>query len=202
MKIKIFISIFILGINLLSAQTKIKVKTKYGSENTEIQNLYNFENIFVQQFCFKSEKLKGKSYLIKLLEFKKGKKVNSTILFDGTESDYFKINSNETSLKFNVKLDNEKLKIQIATDKFISKKLYFELKEEDDKYVLKDFFGRNSEIKIDIDKSTSILALITPFINEKGFGSYCDVANSKINPNKLGKHFKLPHYFLINIEFK
>ncbi len=201
-KIKLLISIFIVGINCLNAQTEIKVKSKYGSENVEIQNLYDFENIFVQKFYFKGEKLKGKSYIIKLQEFTKGQKTESTTLFDGTESDYFKIKSNEITLKFNLKLDDKKLKIQIATDKFRSKKSYFKLKDDSNKYVLKDFFGSNSEITIDINKSNPILALITPYINKSGFGSYCDVANSKVSPYEYGKYFKIPHYFLINIEFK
>ncbi len=202
MKIKLLLLTFLLNVSFLNAQTEIKVKSKYGSDNPEIQNLYDFENIFVQQFDFEGKKLKGKSYVIKLIEFSKGEKEKSVILFDGTESDYFKIQSDKIVLKFNLKLDDDKLKIQIITDKFNSKKSFFKLKEDYNKYVLKDFFGRNSEIKIDINKSNAILTLITPFVNKDGFGSYCDVANSKIDPNKFGTYFNIPHYFLINIEFK
>ena len=43
---------------------------------------------------------------------------------------------------------------------------------------------------------------ITPTIHEDGSSSYCEVAQSDIAPEKLGAHFKIPHYFLITIAFK
>ncbi|PKP15193.1 MAG: hypothetical protein CVU07_11030, partial [Bacteroidetes bacterium HGW-Bacteroidetes-23] len=71
-----------------------------------------------------------------------------------------------------------------------------------DKYALKDFFGSNEEMNIELNKKTAVFAIITPTIHKDGSGSYCEVAQSSIKPEKLGEHFKIPHYFLITITFK
>lgn len=66
----------------------------YGSENTEIQSLMDFENIYMEQLNFESENLNGKYYKIDIEEYKDGKQIQISLLFDGIESEYFKINSN------------------------------------------------------------------------------------------------------------
>ena len=67
---------------------------------------------------------------------------------------------------------------------------------------MKDFFGSKKELSIDLQKKNAVFAIITPTIHEDGSGSYCEVAQSEIAPEKLGEHFKIPHYFLITITFK
>ncbi|PIE79385.1 MAG: hypothetical protein CSA15_03185 [Candidatus Delongbacteria bacterium] len=197
------ITLFLLFILTLSyGEGRIKVTAKYGSINPEIQNLYDFENIFVEQLNFEGSDLKGSSYIIDVVEFKDGEKVSSNTLFDGTELDYFKINSNKSSLIFNIKLEKEDLKVQLSTDRFRSKKLYYKLSQNRDRYVLKDFFGNRSKIYLNKDEKFPILAIITPTINKNGSASYCNVVQSEVKPDKLGISFKIPHYFLVYIEFK
>lgn len=61
MKLKIkSLFLFIIITNFLSAQNVIKITTNYDSENTEIQDLIDFENIYVEQLNFESENLIGK----------------------------------------------------------------------------------------------------------------------------------------------
>ena len=72
----------------------IKITNHYGSENKEIQDLIDFESIYIEQLNFEGETLKGKSYQIALEEYIEGRLAHTTMLFDGTESDYFKISSN------------------------------------------------------------------------------------------------------------
>ena len=72
----------------------------YGSENQEIQNLMDFEKIYTERLNFASEELKGKHYEVSLEEFKNGKLIKTSALFDSSESDYFKIDSNSESLSF------------------------------------------------------------------------------------------------------
>ncbi|MDR2652444.1 MAG: hypothetical protein LBC68_09060, partial [Prevotellaceae bacterium] len=121
----------------------------YGSENKDIQDLINFENIYIEKLNFEGQNLKGKSYIIKIVEFKDGKQINSSILFDGTEIDYLKTDSDKESLKFLFKLSDGKLKTYIRGKKFGSQKSYFKLYDDADKYALKDFFGEQSELDID-----------------------------------------------------
>lgn len=203
MKLKIGISFFVvLMTNLVFGQETIKMTSSYGSDSPEIQDLIDFENIFIQKLNFQGDKLKGNSYTINLEEFKKGKLTKTSTLFDGTETDYFKIDTDNESLKFFFKLSESKLKTYIRGKKFGSKKSYFKLNTDADKYALKDFFGNHEEMNIELNKKTAVFAIITPTIHKDGSGSYCEVAQSNINPEKLGEHFKIPHYFLITITFQ
>jgi hypothetical protein len=200
-KIKVLLTFLVLS-NIAFAQNVVKMTNNYGSENPEIQDLIDFENIYIEKLNFESEKLNGKFITISIEEYKNGKLKNTSILFDGSESDYFKINSDKESLKFFFKMTDGKLKTYIRGKKFGSKKSFFKLYEDSEKYALKDFFGIKSELNLDIKEKNAIFAIITPTIHKDGSGSYCEVAQSNIEPEKLGENFKIPHYFIVNIEFK
>jgi hypothetical protein len=203
MKLRIkLLSTLLIITNFVFAQNTIKVTNNYGSENREIQDLIDFENIYIEKLNFESEIIKGKSFKISLEEYKSGKLTNTSILFDGSKSDYFKIDSDKESLKFFFRMTDGKLKTYIRGQKFGSKKSYFKLLNDSDQYALKDFFGSKSELNLDINKKHAIFAIITPTIHKDGSGSYCEVAQSNIEPENFGEHFKIPHYFIITIEFK
>ncbi len=193
-------------ITSLAFAQNIKVTSNYGSENQDIQDLINFENLFFEKLNFQSENLKGKSYNISLEEFKNGKLVKSSVLFDGSEADIFMIDKDKLSLKFAFKLSDGKLKTFVigktaSGQGFYSKKFYAKLDNDEDDYALKNFFGSKEEISLDMNKKNAIFAIITPTIHEDGTGSYCEVAQSNIAPEKLGEKFKIPHYFLVSIKF-
>jgi len=193
-------------ISSLAFAQNVKVTSNYGSENQDIQDLINFENIFFDKLNFQSENLKGKTYKIALEEFKKGKLVKTSVIFDGSEADIFKIDKDKLSLKFAFKLSDGKLKTfvigkTISGQGFYSKKFYSKLHNEEDDYALKNFLGSKEDISLDINKKNAIFAIITPTIHEDGTGSYCEVAQSDIAPEKLGEKFKIPHYFLVSIKF-
>lgn len=188
--------------NIAFAQNIVKMTNNYGSENSEIQDIIDFENIYIEELNFESTEINGKFITISIDEYKNGKLKQSSILFDGSESDYFKIGSDKESLKFFFKMNDGKLKTYIRGQKFGSKKSFFILSEESEKYALKNFFGTKTELNLDISKKNSIFAIITPTIHKDGSGSYCEVAQSNIEAQKLGEHFNIPHYFIINIEFK
>ena len=175
---------------------------KYGSDNGEIQDIIDFENIYIETLNFEGDLLNGKNYQINLEEYKNGKLTTKKLLFDSSESDYFKINSNSLSLKFFFKMSDGKLKTYIRSNLFGTKKSYFNLMNDSDKYALKDFFGEKKEVTINPNKKNAVFAILTPTIHPDGSGSYCEVAQSDIAPEKLGEHFKIPHYFLVTINFK
>lgn len=202
MKIKYSLLLLVLAANFSFGQNSVKVTSNYGSENTDIQNLIDFENIYFEQLNFEGKEIKEKQYKISLQEFKNGKLISKSILFDGFEDDYFKIKSDKESLKFLFKMADGKLKTYIRGSKFGSKKSYFKLKDNSDQYALKDFFGSNSELHIDANQETAIFAIITPTKHEDGSSSYCEVVQLEIKPENLGSHFKIPHYFLVTIQFK
>lgn len=184
------------------SQKYIIMTNSYGSENQEIQNLMDFEKIYTERLNFASEDLKGKDYEVSLEEFKNGKLIKTSALFDSSDSDYFKIDSNSESLSFFFKLSDGKLKTYIRGKKFGSKKYYFELDSDSDEYTLKDFFGDKKEVTIDFQKKNAVFAIITPTLYKDGSSSYCEVAYSGIAPEKFGEHFNIPHYFIVSIKFK
>lgn len=196
------LAILILSSNFAFSQNTIKMTYNGENENKEIQGLIDFENIYIEELNFESENLKGKSYQINLEEYVNGKFTKVSMLFDGTESDYFKIDSDKESVKFFFKLSDGKLKTFIRGKKFGSKKSYFKLFSDSEQYAVKDFFGSKKELNIEFDKKNAVFAIITPTINKDGSGSYCKVAQSDEKPENLGKKFKIPHYFLITITFK
>lgn len=201
MKLKIIFLLTLIS-NAISAQDSIKMTNNYGSQNKEIQDLIDFENIYIEQLNFSSLKLIGKSYKINIEEYKNGILLSTTKLFDGFETDYFKITTKEETLKFFFRLSDGKLKTYIRGKKFGSKKSYFNLMSDSDQYVLKDFFGNKEVINLDINSKNTLFAIITPTIHSDGSGSYCEVVQSDIKPEKLGEQFNIPHYFLITITFK
>ncbi|CEN44854.1 hypothetical protein ACILD6_09500 [Capnocytophaga canimorsus] len=198
---------FLLCIAFLSitfGQEKIKVTSVYGSENKEVQVLLDFENIYIQTLTFHGATIKGKHYEVTISEYENGNLVRTETLFDGSESDYFRNQSNTLPLTFFFKMADGKFKGFLRGERFGSKKVYFDLKSESDMYVLKDFFGSSNEwfFTSDTNKATAIFAIITPKINPDGSGSYCEVAQSDIAPERFGTHFLIPHYFLVSIRFK
>jgi hypothetical protein len=193
-------------ISSLTFAQNVKVTSDYGSENRDVQDLISFENIFFDKLNFQSDNLKGKSYEIVLEEFRNGKSIKTSVLFNGAEADIFKIDNDKVSLKFAFKLSNGKLKTfvigsTVTGQGFYSKKHYSKLYNDEDDYSLKNFFGSKEEISLDINKKNAIFAIITPTIHEDGSGSYCEVAQSGVAPEKLGEKFKIPHYFLVTIKF-
>ncbi len=200
-QLKFIFSLFLIS-NFAFSQNTIRMTSKYGSDNSEIQDIIDFENIYVETLNFEGDILKGKNYQIDLEEYKNGKLASKKLLFDSSESDYFRINSNSISLKFFFKMSEGKLKTYIRSKNFGTKKSYFNLINDSDKYALKDFFGEKKELTVDLNKKNAIFTILTPTIHPDGSGSYCEVAQSDIVPEKLGEHFKIPHYFLITITFK
>jgi len=202
MKLKFNLLVLLLIIsNSVFSQKTVKMTCNYGINNKDIQELTDFEGIYIEQLNFEGENLNGKSYIIKIIEFKEGKKINSSTLFDD-KSDYFKINSDSVSLKFFFKLNDGELKVQIRGNNFLSKKTYFKLYNDEYEYALKDFFYNKSELNIDLSKTNAVFAIITPSIHKDGSGSYCQVVQTDVTPEELGTHFKIPHYFIVTIEFK
>lgn len=204
MKLKSTLLLVVLAVNITWAQELVKVTNNYGSENNEVQELADFENIYIEKLNFEGEALKDKYYEVNIREFKNGKEVRKETLFDASESDYFKIKSDKVALKFFFSMANGKLKAYLKGPGFGSKKSYFKLNDEGDRYALKDFFGRKEvlEFNMTTNKVFPAFAIITPTIHKDGSGSYCEVVQSDIKPENLGSHFKIPHYFLVSIQFK
>ena len=179
------------------------MKITGGSENKDLQNMMSFEGIALDKFEFSGKQLIGKDYDLKVKEFQNGKLVSTTLIIDSKEDDYFKIKRDTFRFMMLTKVgDDKKFKIEIAFEGFTSKKLSFNLYDNNGRYVLKTFLGGKSEINIPIKGKIYIMSLITPSLHKDGSSSYCEVAQSGVNPEKLNEKFNVPHYFLIEMTLK
>lgn len=202
MKKGLLLIAFLFTAQLNYSQKTVKIVTQYGAKNHELEEVLDFENIGMETLTFESESIKGKYYNINIREYKNGKLVSTKSLFDGSNSEYFIIDSTYTSFKFFTKMENNQLKTSISADRFSSQQQFFKLKKGNGTYVLKDFQGLKDFLSVPINEEFPILAVITATKHKDGSGSYCEVAQSGIAPEKFGEKFNIPHYFIISMEFK
>jgi hypothetical protein len=183
-------------------QKTVKMSTGYGAKNRELEEVLSFQNIGIETLNFESDEIKGKYYEINIQEFKNGKLIKTKSLFEGSESEYFKIDSTFTSFKFFTKMENNKLKTYLKGKRFGSRQEFFNLEKGNGEYVLKDFQGSKKFLNVPLNEEFPILAIITATKHKDGSGSYCEVAQSEIAPDKFGEKFNIPHYFIISMKFK
>ena len=199
-KIMLFALLFVFQLNY--SQKTVKMTTEYGAKNRELQEVLNFENIGLETLNFESNEIKGKYYEINIKEFKNGKLIKTKSLFKGNDSEYFIIDSTFTSFKFFTKRENNKLKTFLKGKRFGSRQEFFDLEDGNGAYVLKNFQGVKKFLNVPLNEEFPILAIITATKHKDGSGSYCEVAQSEIAPEKFGEKFNIPHYFIISMKFK
>lgn len=154
---QLLLLIFLIPI-LTNAQAKsiehsdvVNASIQNGLEDSNLQTLFDFENINYSEFSFQGESIKGKYFVIRMKEFSNGDLINTTTLFDESGNDYFKIDSTQTSFKFLSKIGREDLKTWIRGNRFGSEKLYFPIDEDNGNYVAKDFFGARTVLEKNIN---------------------------------------------------
>lgn len=195
--------LFLLIFNTSFSQDSTKMRITGGSENRDLQSMMAFEGIALDKFEFSGKQLIGKDYDFKVKEFKNGKLVSTTILMDSKEDEYFKIKKDTFRFKMLTKVgDDKKFKIEIAFGGFTSKKLTFDLFEKNGLYVMKTFLGGKTEMKLPATGKFYIMSLITPTLHKDKSSSYCEVAQSGLDPEKLNEKYNIPHYFLIEMTLK
>ncbi len=199
-----FINIlFLLIVNTSFSQDSIKMKITGGSENKDFQSMMSFEGIALDKFEFSGKQLIGKDYEFKVKEFKSGKLVSTTLIIDSKEDDFFKIKRDTFRFKMFTKVgDDKKFKIEISFGGFISKKLTFDLFEKNGLYVMKTFLGSKGEMNLPATGRSYLMCLITPTLHKDNSSSYCEVAQSGLDPEKLNEKYNIPHYFLIEMTLK
>lgn len=192
--------ILLIGCQALS-QESITMALNPVEINQDLKIVLDFENISLDEVQFKGNSIKDKYYVLRLKEFKQGTLTTTQTLFDERGNKYFKVDSTFTSFKFMSKIDKDHLKLWIRSNRFGSKQSYFEINDNNGRYVVKDFLGSERSLKVPADSPFYVYAIITPNRSSNGSGSYCRVAQSEVNPEEFGREFDIPHYFLIEMEF-
>ena len=179
------------------------MRTEFGLKNNDLNSLLLFENISIEKVSFEGAELPGKSYEIKLKEYKKGKLTKTELLFTTKGLDFLKIDTTYTSFKLFTKVESGKIKLFIQSPTMYGKQKYYKIKsglEQD--YILHNIKGENDFTYVSSDLEFPIFVIITPSINDGIKSSYCDVAQSDVKPADYWKSFKIPHYYVISMKFE
>lgn len=184
------------------AQSDIKMRTQYGSENIELMSVLSFEGIALDKITFSGNDLKDKNFQIIIKKFVRGRLTNTDVAFDSTEDDYFKIKSDKFNFRVLTKTTSANtVKFDFQFNGF-SKQKEYKVAANQKEFASKDFLGGKSETSIPLKANTYILTYMMPYQKKDGSKQYCEVAQSGVNPEELGTKYAIPTYFLIGIKFQ
>lgn len=168
----------------------------------DFQSLIQFEKISYYRMAFAGDALTGKSFELRVKRFDKGKLTLNWLQMDSSELGALgQVKDGKLSMKLMAKATDGSAKIDFQFPRFTSGKS-FDAPKSKHEYVMKDFLGAETKMTFEPMKETYFLAYLLPTEHSDGFASYCEVAQSGVNPEELGDKFKVPTYFLLSIKFK
>jgi hypothetical protein len=174
----------------------VKMISEYGSKNSEITNLMQFQNIDYFNVKFVGQHLQDKYFLLVCKEVWDGKIKKIDTLFNSKENSHVgKIETDTLSLVTFGTNTNDKLKLFFRLPKVgINRKF--------DAIVTDDYSLRatGSDIKIKYNKDFTAFAYILPY-EADGWKMYCAVAQSGVNIAEWGKKFHIKHYLIFDMKF-
>ncbi len=174
-----------------------------GPESEEMRDLMAFQGIDYEKVKIKAVGIKGKDYHITLKEFEGGALKRSEVIFDSSRDNFFKIKADSLDFKVLTQVDASGFfNLMVKFKRFSISEKYKIPEHKTGDYVLKNFLGSKDEIPFKIKGSNYLLVYMTPFVREDGSASYCEVAQSGMDPEKLFDKFKIPHYYLIELTIK
>ena len=210
MKKILLVLIALAGFALSSfAQTDIKVKGKYGGDTADLDGYLHFEDIKLEKLSFTGSDLKNKNYQVFIRKFVNGNLAQTDMVFDSTEVSYFKVAGDELKLRvFAKRYENDTVRFEFQfqngpSGSSITKE--YKVTKNQKAFALKDFLhdsrGNVLEPSISLNASNYILAFMMPYVKKDGGTAYCEVAQSGVNPEELGRKYSIPLYFLIDVKF-
>jgi hypothetical protein len=132
----------------------------------------------------------------------KGKLAQTDLVFDSREVAYFKIKSDQLNLRVYAKVTSvNTVKFGIQSESYRVDREY-KVKPNQKEFALKHFLGSQSEQSIPMKSNTYILTFMMPYAKKDGSTTYCEVVQSDVSPEELGKKYPIPLYFLIDIKFQ
>lgn len=184
------------------AQSNIRFTSTEGVENEDLMNILRFQDIHFAKVKLNGTHLWGKNFKIFIRDFQNGKLHATHEVFDSREDEFFK--AKEEELSFNVlaqRTQHQTVKIDIRFLGFgVSKEITVGAGQKD--FALKSFQGAQLSLAAPIGKTFPLFSFLMPYRGKNGASYYCDVVQSGVAPEELGKKFKLPRYFLIEMQLE
>ena len=183
------------------AQTAVKLTNKYGAENADLQNVLFFEGISLEKLAFSGTNLKNKNYQISIKKFVDGNLAQSEVVFDSKEVEYLKIPGDQLALRVFAQVTSANtIKFAIQSEQYRVDREY-KVNPDQKEFALKHFMGAQTEQSISLTENNHMLAFMMPYVKKDGWKAYCEVVQSGVSPEELGKKYAIPLYFLIDIKF-
>ena len=181
---------------------EIKMISDYGSDNSEIRDILQFEGIEYLKLSFIGKELANKSYHLTVKEIWNGEiKSDSTIMNSAKMSieQFQKVNDTVFNLKIISKLTNEnKLKMTFKFPRFSTSREFDAIKSDD--YSLRNV-AEASGIDINYNEKFYLLAYILPY-EKDGYKYWCAVESSGKDIENWGKEFGIEHYLVFEMKFE
>ena len=188
--------IFIFLTNLIYSQD-VKMITEYSSENQDMSDLLQFENIDFYKVKFIGKNISDKNYVLIAKEIWDGKlKKTDTII---NTSKYTKMSESKLDT-LNLKViakrtDEPKLKLWFRFQRFGINKKYEAIMSDD--YSLRDIGIKET---IEYGKNFYAFTYILPY-EKDGMKFWCAVDNSGKNVDNWGTEFGIKHYIIFEMNF-
>jgi len=203
----IFLAIFLTLTSLLSfsqseKKSGITMNSDYGSDNSEIRDILQFEGIEYMKLSFHGKELADKSYHLTVKEIWDGKVKSDSTIMNSSKigiKQFEKINDTVFNLKIISKLTNDnKLKTTFKFPRFSTSRKFDAIDSED--YSLRNV-AEASGTEIKYGEKFYLLAYILPY--EKDGGKYwCAVESSGKDIENWGKEFGIKHYLVFEMVFE
>jgi len=178
-------------------QAPIRMISEYSSENTEIKDLFIFENIDYYKLTFVGKELKGKYFSIVVKEYWDGELTRIDTLTNTAKYEQLKLSKKK--LKVNVmgrRTPDKKLTLFFRFPWFGTIKSYDALESYD--YSLKVI---GTKMNIVPNESFYMMAYILPYV-EGGSKHWCTVDDSGKDVENWGKEFGIEHYLTFEMKFE
>ncbi len=191
----------LLAVSTAVAQSDIKLRVNYGTDDEDLMSVLYFESIGLGKMTFTGDDLKNKDFQISIKKVVNGKSQKAELVFDSKEDEYFKIKSNKFSFRVLTKVTSTNTAKFYFQFNGFSKEKEYKLAVNQKEFALKSFLGSVPEVSIPLIKNTYILTYMMPYEKKDGSKTYCEVAQSGVSSEELGKIYPIPVYFLIDIRF-
>lgn len=200
-KLLLLLSLLLSLSSTAQAQSNIRFTSTEGVENEDLMNVLRFQDIHFAKVKLNGNHLWGKNFKIFIRDFQNGKLHASHEVFDSREDDFFKIKEEEFSFSVLAqRTQKQTVKIDVRFLGFgISREFPVSAGQKD--FALKSFQGAQQSLAAPIGKTFPLFSFLMPYRDKKGASYYCDVVQSGVAPDELGKKFGLARYFLIEMQF-
>ena len=179
-------------------ESDVKMISEYSSENQEMADLLQFQNIDFYKIKFVGKNINNKNYILTCKEMWDGNLKNiDTIINTNLYPQMPKTKSDTLNLKIFAKRTPEpKLKLWFRFPKFGIDKKYDAILSDD--YSLRD---TGISEKIIYGENFYAFSYILPYENN-GMKFWCGVESSGKDIENWGKEFKLKHYLIFEMKFE